>query len=190
VKHSRKRIARLMRMAGLAGASRRRAGVTTTRREKEARPAPDLVDRNFVAARPNQLRVADITFDALDMAIDQRGPGDVIHHSDRGSQGGFKRSSQRGLNWSSASAGVFQSSVFRGRELRVAATAAISSALCMLRSVQRRRLTGNLAFPHNSTHRVHRAHVCAFHRHVDPRIMLHGAPSMMLCSEPVPDAGS
>ena len=31
-------------------------------------------------------------------------------------------------NWSSASAGVFQSSVFRGRELRAAATAAISSA--------------------------------------------------------------
>src|SRR5436190_15249317 len=31
-------------------------------------------------------------------------------------------------NWSSASAGVFQSSVFRGRELRAVATAAISSA--------------------------------------------------------------
>src|SRR5215472_9061832 len=38
-------------------------------------------------------------------------------------------------NWPSASAGVFQSSVFRGRELRAAATAAISTALCMLRSV-------------------------------------------------------
>ena len=38
-------------------------------------------------------------------------------------------------NRSSASAGVFQSSVFRGRELRAAATAAISSAVCMLRSV-------------------------------------------------------
>jgi putative transposase len=61
-KHGRKRIARLMRMAGLVGASRRRAGVTTTRRDKEARPAPDLVDRNFVAVRPNQLWVADITF--------------------------------------------------------------------------------------------------------------------------------
>jgi putative transposase len=46
----------------LVGASRRRAGVTTTRRDKEARPAPDLVDRNFVAVRPNQLWVADITF--------------------------------------------------------------------------------------------------------------------------------
>src|ERR1700736_6121876 len=61
-KHGRKRIARLMRAAGLAGASRRRSGVTTTRRDKEARPAPDLVDRNFVASRPNQLWVADITF--------------------------------------------------------------------------------------------------------------------------------
>ena len=54
-KHGRKRIARLMRAAGLVGASRRRSGVTTTRRDKEARPAPDLVDRNFVASQPNQL---------------------------------------------------------------------------------------------------------------------------------------
>ena len=60
--HGRKRIARLMRAAGLVGASRRRAGVTTTRRDKEARPAPDLVDRNFTATAPNQLWVADITF--------------------------------------------------------------------------------------------------------------------------------
>src|SRR5260370_9860206 len=51
-----------MRAAGLVGASRRRAGVTTTRRDKEARPAPDLVDRNFLASRPNELWVADITF--------------------------------------------------------------------------------------------------------------------------------
>ena len=46
---SRKRIARLMRDAGLVGASHRRGGPTTTRRDKEARPAPDLVDRNFTA---------------------------------------------------------------------------------------------------------------------------------------------
>ena len=38
-------------------------------------------------------------------------------------------------NRSSTSAGVFQSSVFRGRALRAAATAAISSVLCSLRSV-------------------------------------------------------
>jgi hypothetical protein len=40
----------------------------------------------------------------------------------------------RGAN-TRLSTGVFQSSVLRGRELRAAATAAISSALCMLRSV-------------------------------------------------------
>ena len=34
-------------------------------------------------------------------------------------------------NWSSASAGVFQASVFRGRELSEAATATISSELCV-----------------------------------------------------------
>ena len=60
--HGRKRIARLMRAAGLIGASRRRATIVTTRRDKEARPAPDLVDRDFTAFRPNQLWVADITY--------------------------------------------------------------------------------------------------------------------------------
>ena len=48
-RHSRKRIARLMREAGLVGASHRRAGPTTTRRNKDDRPAPDLVDRDFNA---------------------------------------------------------------------------------------------------------------------------------------------
>jgi putative transposase len=60
--HGRKWIARLMRDAGLAGASRRRHGPVTTRRDKDARPAPDLVDRKFTAKGPNQLWVADITF--------------------------------------------------------------------------------------------------------------------------------
>ena len=58
-RHGRKRIARLMREAGLVGASRRRGGITTTRRDQDARPAPDLVDRNFVAAAPDQLWVHD-----------------------------------------------------------------------------------------------------------------------------------
>ena len=45
---------------------------------------------------------------------------------------------------------------------------------------QRFRLTGHLAFPHDPTRRVHHAHARAFQRHVDPRIMLHGRPPMML----------
>jgi transposase InsO family protein len=61
-KHGRKRIARLMRAAGIVGVSRRRGTVVTTRRDKDARRAPDLVDRDFSAAAPNQLWVADITF--------------------------------------------------------------------------------------------------------------------------------
>ena len=121
-RHSRKRIARLMREAGLVGASHRRGGPVTTRRDKDARPAPDLVDRNFSATQPNQLWVADITYvptaagflylavvldawsrkivgwsmanhlrtelvlDAMAMAVGQRRPKDVIHHSDQGSQ--------------------------------------------------------------------------------------------------------
>ncbi len=57
----RKRVARLMNESGLAGVSRRRS-VRTTRRDPAARPAPDLVDRKFVANGPNQLWVADITY--------------------------------------------------------------------------------------------------------------------------------
>ena len=54
-RHGRKRIARLMRAAGLVGACHRGNGPTTTRRDQDARPAPDLVDRKFTAARPDQL---------------------------------------------------------------------------------------------------------------------------------------
>src|ERR1700738_2515258 len=121
-RHSRKRIARLMREAGLVGASHRHGGPTTTRRDKDDRPGPDLVDRDFNAAGPNQLWVADITYvptmagflylavvldawsrkivgwamanhlraelvlDAMEMAVGQRRPKDVIHHSNQGSQ--------------------------------------------------------------------------------------------------------
>lgn len=128
-----KRITRLMRGAGLAGVSRRK-GTTTTRRNPHARPAPDLVERHFVAIGPDQLWVADITYiptwagflylavvldawsrrivgwamathlrtelvlDALNMALTQRRPTNVIHHSDQGCQLRFKRSSQRLVN--------------------------------------------------------------------------------------------
>ena len=57
----RKRVARLMRALGLAGVSRRK-GTRTTIRDREARPAPDLVDRDFTAAGPDRLWVADITY--------------------------------------------------------------------------------------------------------------------------------
>ena len=57
----RKRVARLMREAGLAGVSRRKQARTTTRSE-ERRPVPDLVERDFTAAGPDRLWVADITY--------------------------------------------------------------------------------------------------------------------------------
>ena len=119
---SRKRVARLMRRAGIRGVSRRRGFVVTTGRDRRQRPAPDLVKRRFASDSPNQLWVADITYiptwagflylamvldvwsrkvvgwamgeqmtanlvlTALDMAIAQRKPDGVIHHSDQGSQ--------------------------------------------------------------------------------------------------------
>ena len=117
----RKRVARLMRRAGLAGVSRRKR-IKTTVRDRRARPAPDLVERNFSVAAADRLWVADITYvptragflylavvldafsrrivgwamathvraelvlEALDMALAQRRPEGVIHHSDQGSQ--------------------------------------------------------------------------------------------------------
>jgi len=118
---SRKRVARLMRNAGLEGASRRKKAFTT-RKDRDAPPAPDLVERDFTSEGPDRLWVADITYiptwagflylavvvdawsrkvvgwamathlrtelvlDALNMAIGQRRPQDVIHHSDQGCQ--------------------------------------------------------------------------------------------------------
>jgi putative transposase len=121
VRVGRKRVARLLKQAGLQGVSRRKWPVTTVR-AAQARPAPDLVQRAFTATGPNQLWVADITsiptgagtlylavvlevwsrriigwamathlrtplvVAALDMAITQRRPHGVIHHSDQGCQ--------------------------------------------------------------------------------------------------------
>ena len=115
------RIERLMRQAKIQGVSRRKR-VPTTRRDSNTRPAPDLVQRKFVASAPNRIWVADIThvptqttplylavvldvwsrrivgwameghmrkelvLSALDMALEQRKPKGVIHHSDQGSQ--------------------------------------------------------------------------------------------------------
>jgi len=121
VRIGRKRVARLLRAAGLRGVSRRQ-WITTTVRDRGARPAPDLVERNFVASAPNCLWVADITYiptwagflylavvldafsrkivgwamathlrtelvlEALNLALWQRRPVGVIHHSDQGTQ--------------------------------------------------------------------------------------------------------
>jgi putative transposase len=61
IRVGRKRVARLMVAAGLRGVSRRRS-CRTTSRDKDARRAPDLVDRNFTAEGPDRLWVADITY--------------------------------------------------------------------------------------------------------------------------------
>lgn len=61
VRCGRKRVARLMRQAGIAGVHRRRKHRTTRRKEGVA-PAPDLVERQFSAPGPDRLWVADITY--------------------------------------------------------------------------------------------------------------------------------
>jgi putative transposase len=117
----RKRVARLMRSAGLRGVHPARF-VCTTQVDDAAAYATDLVDRQFVAEGPDRLWVADITYvptwagflylaivldvwsrrivgwmmdtnlktqlvlDALNMALAQRRPDGVIHHSDKGCQ--------------------------------------------------------------------------------------------------------
>ncbi len=140
----RKRVARLMRMAGLFGVSRRKAPRTTRRTQGES-IYPDLVQRCFSAKAPNQLWVADITYvptktgflylavvldvfsrrivgwsmesqlrtelvlQALDMALYQRRPQGVIHHSDHGGQytalAFGKRCHEAGVNLSMGSVG-------------------------------------------------------------------------------------
>lgn len=121
IRVGRKRVARLMRQAGLRGATLRRF-VVTTQANPAVERAIDLVDRKFYADGPDRLWVADITYiptwagflylamvldvysrrivgwamethlrtelilQALEMAITQREPEGVIHHSDRGCQ--------------------------------------------------------------------------------------------------------
>jgi putative transposase len=116
-----KRVARLMKLDGLIGVTRRKKW-RTTKRDRNARPAPDLVERDFTADGPDKLWVADITYvptgagflylavvvdawsrrvvgwsmqthlktdlvlRAFDMALTQRRPKEVIHHSDQGTQ--------------------------------------------------------------------------------------------------------
>jgi putative transposase len=135
IKIGRDRVARLMDDLELSGVVRGKKKRTTIPDEVSPRPA-DLVERNFTAAAPNALWVADLTYvstwsgfvyvafvidvfsrfivgwrvsnslhadlalDALEMAIWRRQRQDLtglIHHSDRGVQGGFNRSSQHRL---------------------------------------------------------------------------------------------
>ena len=61
VRCSRKRVARLMRQAGIEGCHRRRT-MRTTQRATEAEAMPDLVERNFHAEVPNRLWLSDFTY--------------------------------------------------------------------------------------------------------------------------------
>jgi len=58
----RKRVARLMRQAGLAGCARRRQIVRTTVTDPEALPAPNVVARQFAVPALDRLWVGDITY--------------------------------------------------------------------------------------------------------------------------------
>ena len=64
VRCARKRVARLMREAGLFGCGGRRRRARTTIRSHTERtpPAPDLVKRDFTPEAPDRLWVADITY--------------------------------------------------------------------------------------------------------------------------------
>ena len=128
---SKRSVAKLMRENGIRPPrGRRRAPITTDSRHSHA-IAPNLLDRNFKAATPDAVWLADISYiptdegwlylaavkdlatmeivgwsmserlknvlceEALKMAIrSRRLPMGLIHHSDRGVQGGFNRSSQ------------------------------------------------------------------------------------------------
>jgi transposase InsO family protein len=58
---SRKRVARLMREAGIS-AKRKRRHVVTTKRDASHPVAPNLLDRDFTATEPNKKWVTDITY--------------------------------------------------------------------------------------------------------------------------------
>jgi putative transposase len=59
---SRCRVQRLMRTHGIQGAKRRGKPWKTTTPDAQARRRPDLVDRDFSAAGPDRLWVADLTY--------------------------------------------------------------------------------------------------------------------------------
>ena len=140
----RSRVERLMRRAGLRGLTALPRHTRTTDSRHGYPIAPNRLARNFQAAAPGQVWLADLTYiptgegwlylagvldmhtrklvgwsmrdtlhtqialEALTMAIERQKPAPgLIHHSDRGIQGGFNRSSQRfkngGVGWMSRS---------------------------------------------------------------------------------------
>jgi putative transposase len=120
----RDRVERLMKCLVISGVRRGKKTKTTLRDAATSSSLPDLVNRRFVASRPNELWVADLTYvptyigfvyaafvidvysrrivgwalathlrtelplAALDMAVFLRDErlGELVHHSDRGSQ--------------------------------------------------------------------------------------------------------
>jgi len=77
IRCGRKRVARLMRSAGIEGVHRRkRRGLT--RRDPNTLPSDDLVERDFRPAGPDRLWIADITQRWTDEGL--------VHHSDHGCQ--------------------------------------------------------------------------------------------------------
>ncbi|MGA6161007.1 IS3 family transposase [Stenotrophomonas sp. NPDC087984] len=58
---NRKRVERIMRERRITGVTRRRRR-SLTRPDRQARPAPDLIGRDFTAARPGTRLVGDITY--------------------------------------------------------------------------------------------------------------------------------
>jgi putative transposase len=62
VRVGRKRVARLMRQAGLQGVHRRSWRHGGTEQNPAAVPAPDLLERDFTATGPDQKWVADVTY--------------------------------------------------------------------------------------------------------------------------------
>ncbi len=57
----------------------------------------DAWSRRVVGWALGERMTADLVLAALNMALEQRRPDTVIHHSDQGCQPGFNRSSQHGF---------------------------------------------------------------------------------------------
>ena len=60
--HSRRRVARLMREMGLSARRGRKRAPRTTDSRHDLPVAPDLLDRNFTAEKPDQVWLADISY--------------------------------------------------------------------------------------------------------------------------------